>query len=194
MTDTENKRYGKNLGTILVKATEALNEKMRQRNKLHALEKKKRESNPKTEKQIRKYNLGRDKQTSRQEKVKAFVSREINTAINQLVQAETPLLLVTEDLKGSSFTFNKSRKLNRKLSRWVRGEIEERVEFKALAECFCHEQVNPAYGFQTCPSCGFVDSKNRKEDLFKCLHCGHENVADRVAALNYEERHGDYIC
>jgi Putative transposase DNA-binding domain. len=40
------------------------------------------------------------------------------------------------------------------------------------AEGFRHEQVNPAYGSQTCIRCGFVDAGNRNGDRFKCLHCG----------------------
>jgi hypothetical protein len=81
--------------------------------------------------------------------------------------------------------------VNRKFSSWLRGEIQNRVSFKALAEDFRHEQVNPAYGSQTCPLCGFVDSKNRIRDKFKCLHCRHEDASDRVAAQNYAKRFGD---
>ena len=73
----------------------------------------------------------------------------------------------------------------------VRGKIRDRIAFKALAEGFRHEQVNPAYGSQTCPSCDFVDKENRKNDLFMCLNCGHGNQSDRVAALNYAERYSD---
>jgi hypothetical protein len=28
-------------------------------------------------------------------------------------------------------------------------------------------------------------------DSFTCTHCGHEDIADRVAALNYAGRYGD---
>ena len=190
MTDTENVRYGKNLGSILSKATEDLNQKMIKRNKLHALEKRLRTRDPKTAYKLRKYNLGKHKQQNKLEKVRASVSCEINTAIHQLIRPEKSLIIITEDL-SAPFPFNKSKGLNRKLSRWVRGEIQERVVFKALSEGFRHEQVNPAYGSQTCLLCGFVDSKNRKGDVFKCCYCKHEDVADRVAAKNYETRYGD---
>ena len=65
------------------------------------------------------------------------------------------------------------------------------VAFKALVEGFRHEQVNPSYGSQTCVCCDFVDSKNRDKDKFKCLNCGHEDLSDRVAAMNYARRFGD---
>ena len=58
-------------------------------------------------------------------------------------------------------------------------------------EGFHHEQVNPAYGSQTCLCCDFVDSRNRSYDMFKCTYCGHEDKADRVAAVNYAKRFGD---
>src|SRR5271170_5419592 len=79
----------------------------------------------------------------------------------------------------------------RKLSSWIRGKIQDRVAFKALAEGFRHEQVNPAYGSQSCPFCEFVDQRNRIGDRFQCLHCRHENTADRIAALNYARRLND---
>jgi Putative transposase DNA-binding domain len=82
--------------------------------------------------------------------------------------------------------------MNRKLSSWRRGKIQNRIAFKALAEGFRHEQVNAAYGSQTCPCCGFVDSKNRIHDKFKCSYCEHEDIADRVAAMNYARRFGDH--
>jgi hypothetical protein len=49
----------------------------------------------------------------------------------------------------------------------------------------------PAYGSQTCPMCGYVDKNNRSKDKFLCLHCKHEDHADRVAALNYFRRYRD---
>jgi IS605 OrfB family transposase len=98
---------------------------------------------------------------------------------------------ITEDL-SHTFVYDKSKKVNRKLSSWLRGKLQDRISFKALAEGFRHEQVNPAYGSQSCPSCEFVDYRNRTGDHFKCLYCGHEGRADRVAALNYARRYGDH--
>jgi IS605 OrfB family transposase len=186
MTDTENMRYGTKLGSILTKASDNLNEKMKKRNKLYALAKK----FTKKAKTFRKYNLGKRKQKKCADKSHASISKEINNAINGLVCAKKPSILITEDLRAR-FRYNKSKHLNRKLSYWVRGEIQDRVSFKALAKGFRHEQVNPAYGSQTCPICGFVDKRNRKQDKFVCLYCKHEDVADRVAATNYAKRYRD---
>src|SRR3990167_397312 len=190
MTDTEGMRYGKNLVSILSTASDQQNKKMIQRHKIHSFEKKQRKKTPQKAKHIRKYNLGRQKLNDTIGKVRSSISKEINTAIHQLIRSKKPSLLITEDLR-SSFTYNKSKTLNRRLSSWVRGEIQDRISFKALTECFRHEQVHPAYGSQICLFCGFVDNRNRKGDKFRCLHCKHENVADRVAAVNYARRYGD---
>jgi len=49
-------------------------------------------------------------------------------------------------------------------------------------------EENPAYSSQTCPSCGFVHSNNRKGEKFYCQHCGKEGNADFFASLNLKQR------
>jgi putative transposase len=187
MTDTEGTRYGEQFGKILTKASDDLHKKMQKRNKLHALQKK---SNLVKAKNIKKYNLGRQKQLKKAKATRAALEREINTAINELIHAKKPALLITEDL-SHTFSYNKPKTVNRRLSSWLRGKIQERISFKALTECFRHEQVNPAFGSQTCPICDFVDSRNRIQDRFKCSYCEHEGLCDRIAAMNYARRYGD---
>ena len=190
MTDTQGIRYGTQFGAILTQASENRHRKMQKRHKLHALEKKKRVSEPKIAKRLRKYNLGKQKQHATTTRFRTTLEREINTSINQLLQTKNPSLLITEDLRHT-FKYDKSKQMNRRLSSWLRGKLQDRIAFKALAEGFRHEQVNPAYGSQSCPFCEFVDPRNRKNDHFQCLHCGHEDISDRIAAQNYARRFGD---
>ena len=190
MTDTQGIRYGTRFGLNLTRASELLHKKMRRRHKLHAHEKKMRMLNPSQAKCLRKYNLGKKKHHSTTNRFKATLEKEINTAINQLVKTKRPTLLITEDLRHA-FNYDKSKKMNRRLSGWLKGKLQDRIAFKALAEGFRHEQVNPAYGSQSCPYCEFVDQRNRNKDRFQCLHCGHEDISDRIAALNYARRFGD---
>ncbi len=190
MTDTQGTRYGTQFGATLAKSSDDLSIKMKKRHKLHSIEKKLRISNPEQAKRLRKYNLGKKKQHSNSKRVKATLEKQINTAINQLIQTKNPSLLVTENLRHA-FKYEKSKEVNRRLSSWMRGKLQDRVAFKALAEGFRHEQVNPAYGSQSCPFCEFVDQRNRSGDRFQCLYCGHEDIADRIAALNYARRLGD---
>jgi transposase len=185
MVDRENNHYGTQLGPILTKSSDELSENIKKRNKLRDLSKKSKKA-----KNIKKFNLGKEKFYKKKNKVEASISQEINQAIHKLVDTAKPSVLVTEDL-SHLFTYDKPKNVNRRLSSWVRGEIQDRVSFKALVKSFHHEQVNPTYGSQTCPLCDFVDKGNRKRDVFRCLHCKHEDVADRVAAENYGKRYGD---
>jgi IS605 OrfB family transposase len=190
MTDTQGIRYGARFGAILTQSTETRHQKMEKRHKLHALAKKKSSLNTKRAKKLRKYNLGKKKQQSTTQSFQNTLEKEINAAINQLVQTKNPSIVITEDLRHA-FSHNKGKKMNRKLSSWLKGKLQDRVAFKALAEGFRHEQVNPAYGSQSCPHCEFVDQRNRSKDRFQYLHCGHEDISDRIAALNYARRFGD---
>jgi putative transposase len=189
MTDTEGKRYSTQFGDILTKASDARHIKMKRRHKLHAVRKKKNQTSKKKS-NVLQYNLGKQKLNTQTKKVRVSLEKEINTSIHQLLDCKSPSILVTENL-SHCFSYHQSKNMNRKLSAWVRGKLQERVEFKALAKGFRHEQVNPAYGSQTCICCGFVDRSNRNGDKFKCVHCKHEDIADRVAALNYLRRFDD---
>ena len=190
MTDTQGIRYGVQFGPTLTKSSDDLSKKMKKRHKLHSLEKKQRIPHPLQAKRYRKYNLGKKKQNTRFKRIKATLEKQINTAINELIHTKNPSLLITEDLRHT-FIYDKPKQVNRRLSSWVRGKLQDRIAFKALAEGFRHEQVNPAYGSQSCPYCEFVDQRNRIKDRFQCLYCGHEDIADRIAAMNYARRVGD---
>ncbi len=191
MTDDMGNGYGSEFGVALTEASNRRHLKGKARNKLHALEKKHRAAgNIAKANRIKKFNLGRvklEKQTSREQ---LHLENIINRSINVLLRERKPELLISEDLRHA-FTFDKPKGVNRKLSNWIKGVLQDRLEFKVLAGGSRHEQVNPAYGSQTCPSCGFVDKKNRNGDRFKCLHCGHVGHADQVAAINYLHRADD---
>lgn len=193
MTDTEGNAYGENLGDIITRASDERHQKGRSRNKLRALaEKYEASRSPRLRakaRHIRRYNLGKKKWRRREDKTRASIECEINRGLNALIREQDPSVLVTEDVRHA-FTFDKPKAWNRKLSAWARGVLQDRTEFKALAEGFRHEQVNPAYGSQTCFRCGYVDARNRNGDRFACLHCGRDH-ADRVAALNILDRRAD---
>ena len=190
MTDTEGQRYGIQFGQILTKISDDRHKKMQKRHKLHSIQKKQEKKRSNKKSTLLKYNLGREKLNKRTKKAKATLEREINQGMNELLKHRHPSLLITEDL-SHRFSYHQPKSVNRKFSAWVRGKLQERVTFKALAEGFRHEQVNPAYGSQTCVCCDFVNSRNRDADKFKCLTCGHEDTSDRVAAMNYLRRFGD---
>ena len=189
--DTAGTRYGVRFGKIMTEASDARCRKGKSRNRLHALAKKaNRKKRKRKARHMGRFNLGHKKKTACAKKVRAALTCEINQALNSMIREKKLTVLVSEDLRHA-FTFNKPPCWNRRLSSWVRGMAQDRIEFKALAKCFRHEQVNSAYGSQECPVCGFVDRGNRRGDRFCCLHCGHENYADRVGALNVRKRRDD---
>ncbi len=182
-TDESGNRYGTEFGKVTGNASESLKVKGRHRNRLHQIYKKKKNKN------IKKFNLGRKKQKTEKKKLRSEFARQINTATNSVARKRKPAAVITErlDIRGKA----KSKKMSRLVSMWTRTILNDRMEFKALAEGFCHKQVNPAYTSQTCPFCGYVHKNNRKGDMFQCLKCGHADVSDRIAAINLLARYND---
>ena len=189
-TDDEGNRYGMGLGQLIYDESDRILDKNRKRNKLYQLaEKHERNGNIRKARNIRTFNLGKKKQNRQKRKNRIELERQINTALNSLMKKRQPSILVTEklDIRGKA----KSKKMSRQVSLWPRGVLQERTEFKASAAGCRREQVNPAYTSQMCPVCWFVNGKNRNGDRFKCLHCGHVDVADGVAAQNLKARRTD---
>ncbi len=185
--DTAGKRYGVGLGITITKASDERYATGKARNKLRAVAERAARSDPAKARRIRRNNLGKTKWHRRERKARATIGRIINTGINDVIASRPVGMMVIENLRHT-FTMDKLPTWNRRLSAWVRGILQDRVQFKSLAEGFRHSQVNAAYGSQECPQCGFVDAGNRTGDRFVCLHCGYEDHADRVGALNIESR------
>jgi transposase len=189
-TNQDGETFGIGLGDQLTRASNWLNRKMKNRHRLHAYEKSLRDTDARKAAVIRKHNLGTQKLDARMRKAKVTAERIVNEGLNQFFRQKHPEVLVSEDLTHQ-FRFKNGKKVNRRLSGWIKGVIAERVQFKALAAGCRHEIVNAAYSSQACPNCGFVDGSNRKGDVFECLHCGHAAHADRVAAKNLLARWRD---
>jgi transposase, IS605 OrfB family, central region len=190
LTDEDGNEYGQELNETLKDASVQLLDKGRKRNKLHALEKRyKAQGKHKKAAKIRKYNLGEKRAYGRNRKLKATISRIINTAINEVIEKRKPTKLITEKLniRGKA----KSKSISRRVSLWHRSILKDRMEFKALSAGCTQQYVNPAYTSQMCPKCGFLDSKNRNGDAFKCLNCEHPGRADQMAAINLKARPDD---
>lgn len=65
------------------------------------------------------------------------------------------------------------------------------LEHRAAQEGVIIKAVNARYTSQTCPRCEFVDKANRRNSrYFRCVQCGFEANADRVASLNICRRAG----
>jgi len=185
-TDEKGHAYEPTFGKTLTKVSKQLNRTGKARNKSYKL--KDKSSQHKTHR-IAKFNLGKKKLRDRRRKAKIRIEQQISQAIHQVIKKHKPAIIVTErlDIRGKA----KSKGMSRLVNYWMRGSLKERLDFLALAEGFCHKQVNPAYTSQMCPTCLFVHKGNRVGDIFKCLNCGHTDHADRVAAINLLARYYD---
>jgi len=185
--DETHTAYEPTFGKTIQKTSDALNQTMKARNKSHAL---KKVSSQHKARRIAKYNLGKIKLRERKRKAQQRIQQQISQAIRQVVEGRKPGIIVTEklDIRGKA----KSKGMSRLVSYWMRGSLKKRMSFMALAEGFCHQQVNPAYSSQMCPTCLFVHKDNRNGDIFHCLNCGHTDYSDRVAATNLLARYYDH--
>jgi len=189
LTDTGNKRYGTELPDILNYKSDKIAAKGIPRNKLWQIARKHDErGNHYKARRIRKYNLGKVKHNRLMFKTKYSIEQTINRGLNELLKNHSVLVTGVMDRQ---FEYKSGKKWNRRLSNWTRGVMKKRIDFKTLAACCRHEQVNLAYVSQTCPTCGYVHSKNRAGDVFKCLKCKHTGYSDQVAAINLLSRFGD---
>jgi len=193
-TDTGNK-YGKSFGTDLTAYADMVDEKGRQRNKVHAFEKSLRATVPKKARRIRKNNLGHKKWKRRKIRALGRIKTEVNTAINRFIDSEHPSVLIHEDLTHYRPPFGKGR-FSRVCSFWFRSILSHRIPFKLQARGSGSQAVNPAYSSQTCPTCGYVDSRNRNGDRFQCRNpeCPDRDAvldADVVGARNSKARKDD---
>ncbi|MDF2672307.1 MAG: transposase [Clostridiales bacterium] len=193
LATSENKFYGERLNDFLSKETERLNRINAERNKFWALMKKyEKEGNIKRAENIKKFNLGRIKYNRNKSKFDTQVKSYINREINRFITEDKPTEVVLEDLGFVSWNNKFPSNIKRKLSRWIKGYIKERLSYKCnlnnIEQCI----VNAAYTSRVCHKCGSFGV--RDNEVFTCTHCGRMD-ADYNASKNIEMRKYDRsIC
>lgn len=93
-----------------------------------------------------------------------------------------------EDLENffNKKTVRKSYRYER--NSWSFRQLIDFILYKAKENSVTVEFVNPAYTSSTCPSCGYIDKKNRKtQERFLCVSCKYTNNADYVGAINIRD-------
>ena len=118
-------------------------------------------------------------------RLRAMIDCEVNRALNHMVQLHRPRVLAVEKLDFRGVRLG--RRMNRLLTNCGRGAVARKLaEFEARLGIVVH-QVDPAYTSQTCSSCGYVASTNRKDQTFRCRFCGTRMHADVNGARNIAE-------
>ena len=95
---------------------------------------------------------------------------------------EARAVIVLEDLTlhGAG---GRSRRMNRRLASWPRGEIHRQIEYKAALAGVPVIKVNPQWTSKTCPVCG-ARRRDRVGQDFVCLHCDWEMDRQINAGMN----------
>ena len=181
--------YGEKLNYYLSKETERLSDKNANRNRFFALRRKYlEEGNTKKADNILKNNLGKKKYRKNKNKHDETVKSYINKNINKFIKSEKPKEVVMENLDFVNWDDRYPKSVKRKLSRWIKGYIRDRLEYKFKLSSIEFTYINPAYTSQICSKCGRFGIRNG--DSFVCDNCG-EIHADINASMNILERKYD---
>jgi len=185
ITTSTNHKYGENFNDLLKQESDRLSSKNQKRNKLRFLSKNSKDLIKSIN--IRNNNLGKKKYNHQKEIQDNKIKEFINHSLNKFFTQENPKIIITEDLSWqgkSKFT----KKVNRYLSSWVKGYLQDRIDFKCIVNGVHQVVVNPAYSSQFCHLCGRLGS--RTGDKFYCTQCGVLD-ADYNATRNLLSRHTD---
>lgn len=183
---SENSFYGENLNEFLSKETERLNNVNSKRNKLWALMKKyEAEGNVIKANNILFCNFGKKKYNNKKQLFDSKVKSYINKELSRFIHTDNPSEIIFEDLSFVNWTDRYPKHVKRKLSRWIKGYIQERINYKASLEGIMITEVNPAYTSQFCHKCGALGK--RSNEVFECSNCGKIH-ADFNASCNIKAR------
>ena len=146
-TDNTGERHGEGFGKLLTKKSDFLDEKYENRNKLWAIMKKAREAGDiKKTNNIKTNNLGNKKLDKQKEIMKIELKEKIYSAAKVLAQKAS--IIAIEDLTFKTKSKGKFKKVNRRLSSWIKGVIDEAI----IKYCFIYGTklvyVNAAYTSQ----------------------------------------------
>ena len=90
-----------------------------------------------------------------------------------------------EDLKYIRSRVTVRRSQRDKHSKWAFGQLRNFITYKAKKEGVPLRIVKSKNTSRQCPSCGYIDQRNRKSrNEFECLQCKYKEMADYVAAKN----------
>ena len=116
-------------------------------------------------------------------RLRAYLENEVRRTLRQALLRHKPAAVTVEmlDLRSPKL----SRRMNRLVQNFGRRVFTQALEGYAEQYGFKILDVEPAYSSQRCGECGYVDARNRRRDVFRCLHCRHRAHADVNAARNH---------
>lgn len=128
---------------------------------------------------------------------KAYLQAKVNQTIHQMILIEKPSMIAKEDLSFTKESLPKDKnkhmaKVHRKLNQWIKGYLNQQLEYYCNKYQIPFVNVNPAYTSQYCPICGrhFTKRYGNHNELVNCKYCGTMN-ANVAAAKNILSRKDD---
>lgn len=195
--------YGECLGDLLSSASKFVNEKNKKRNQYHSdlrKLKKKLENKHLTDKErnvinekfshIEQINLSNKSYNRKRNRDKEIIRSYVNHEIKRMILTEKPSIIALEDLTFQSDSpKDKGKNFNRKMSTWIKGYIDERINYYAQLYDIKIVYVSAAYTSQFCAKCGARLEKRIGEhhEIGVCPNCGYIN-ANTNAAKQVESR------
>ena len=181
--------YGEKLNHLMNKETERLNVKNQQRQRIwQQMEDLKAQGKLEKAERIRQNNFGKVKYNKQKHRADEQLKSYINHGILTLIHEEKPSQLAVEELTFASWNKKLKKGTKRKLNRWVKGYIQQRLDYNCELYGIELTKVNAAYTSQVCHQCGAFGERNGK--VFKCQTCGTFD-ADHNAAVNIKGRLSD---
>lgn len=112
----------------------------------------------------------------------AITAHTLDRILNLLSRQEIREIVVEElDFRNGGL----SKKMNRIISRAGRNAVKAKLKDLEDNKGITVTKVNPAYTSQECPSCGYVNPRNRPtQEHFRCTCCGYRSQADINASHN----------
>ncbi len=131
------------------------------------------------DRRVKRQLLGREGKRERN-RVKQRLHRISKVLVARAKQCKAAVVLEDLTLSGAR---GRSRRMNRRLSSWPRGELHRQIEYKAALAGVPIIKVNPAWTSKTCPVCG-ARRRDRVGPDFVCEMCDWEMDRQHNAGLN----------
>ena len=97
--------------------------------------------------------------------------------------------IALENLTGIRDRITVSKAQRRNQHSWAFRQLRTFIEYKAKLAGVPVTLVDPRHTSRTCPMCGCVDKRNRRDQAhFRCTSCGFAGPADVIAARNIASR------
>jgi len=187
-TDSDGQAHGQSFGVVLTQYSDKTAATNKQRNQLHALEKKHRAAGRigKADR-MRTCNLGRKKIDARRDKTQSQLRTIAFQSSHTLV--DKAAVIVSEDLTSPIATKQQWRRFNRRMSSWAKGALAEALDSVCTQRKTKHVLVNSAYTSQMDSTTGLLQGKRVGDKFYR--ENGDVLQADHNAALNVLARLDD---